>query len=1126
MRNATMLAMLAWTCLTALTTLAEKSAAPGLAAVSELRQAPVLDGVIAPDEWEGAVSIVGFQGITGIGSPFLDPRLGRTFCGFFKDRLYLAVESAVSPKGPFATKRGRDADLISDSTVELWLRPDNSRRYFQVMANPLGAIQDIAFTQGKTPEVGWDSDCEVANRVDMRNRSWTIELSIPFKNLGMPVPAVGQGLGLLVSRNYRAPWDQATWFRHHGPFTAFASYPTIKLTQDSPSVQIESLGAGLFEGMLDFKATLRNPGAAREAEVALRVDSSDMPSLDDRKTVKLPANGSAEYRFAVTAERLHREAVHDLRVTMASGGAAFLDYSLEWTNVEKASKALGGNGKPWTVTDGPDYDAAAKIVYYPSYCFVRVLIDPKQLGDKFAAVKKAAVSVASPDGKAVASGEMSWTGEAGEADFKVGDLPDGDYQASIAIAGLDKPLVRPFVRKHFPWEGNKLGITDKIYPPFEPVKVDGDKLQVVGRGYQVDGLGLWKSVTSLGEELLAGPVRLVVDGDKALAGGGSFVESKPTAAVFRGKATTAVVDVSTECVTEVDGCQKTTMTLKPGAGGGELKSLSLEIPLKDSLAPLWHVCSTAIRTNPAGAAPKGEGVVWDSRDYPDGEWYGNFKCYAWLGGEERGVCWFADNDKGWVLDKEGKREAPCLQLVREKGVLTLRVNFVQKPVKLDQPRQIVFGLMATPAKPMPKDWRKTTFCGGYKDYPRIVWLGSEYWGSERNFSSKYPRNGDLRPLEMIRKARRGEAFDVPGFLQDFKERNFKPGMPDGEKKADTVVDLLRLTNVWASGAKKPNLLNAYWEEFHSTNPLHEEVKTFGGEWSGRPDFGGTGALVSSYRDFAVWYGALFVRNGVGLYFDNSFPKRAYDPLTSSAYRLPNGDIQPSAGIWAHRDYLKRIWNIHRGEADPEMPVLQMIHMTNTHVVPYMVWNDSNLDLEWFYGSQPAQAKYGHDLLRAESLGRQSGNIPLALARVDGNAAPKVLERAVRTRFAALMVHEIKTEPSLHGGNFERPLYERMWDFGYGLEDCEVFNYWDKGYPLTFSDSEVKSLLLKRGGKLLLLVCGWNKKPVNVKAALDTKVLRLSPANASDMDSKETFQLRDDEFVFPLEDYGVRFICLE
>jgi len=61
-----------------------------------------------------------------------------------------------------------------------------------------------------------------------------------------------------------------------------------------------------------------------------------------------------------------------------------------------------------------------------------------------------------------------------------------------------------------------------------------------------------------------------------------------------------------------------------------------------------------------------------------------------------------------------------------------------------------------------------------------------------------------------------------------------------------------------------------------------------------------------------------------LNFDNAFPKRGYDLLTTSAYRLPNGNIQPSASMWAHREFLKRIWNIHQELGPKDIPPIMMI----------------------------------------------------------------------------------------------------------------------------------------------------------------------------------------------------------
>jgi hypothetical protein len=140
----------------------------------------------------------------------------------------------------------------------------------------------------------------------------------------------------------------------------------------------------------------------------------------------------------------------------------------------------------------------------------------------------------------------------------------------------------------------------------------------------------------------------------------------------------------------------------------------------------------------------------------------------------------------------------------------------------------------------------------------------------------------------------------------------------------------------------------------------------------------------------------------------------------------------------------------------------------------MVWNMSNLDLEWFYGPEPAQKRYADGLLRAESLGRQSGNIPLVLAR-DGTH-----------RTSTMLVHEIKAEGP------EKTWWDAMYDFGYGQKDCAVFNYWNPDYPVSVSNPGIRTLLLKRGSELLLAACSWNSQAEQARLKLDTRALGLSP----------------------------------
>ena len=202
----------------------------------------------------------------------------------------------------------------------------------------------------------------------------------------------------------------------------------------------------------------------------------------------------------------------------------------------------------------------------------------------------------------------------------------------------------------------------------------------------------------------------------------------------------------------------------------------------------------------------------------------------------------------------------------------------------------------------------------------------------------------------------------------------------------------------------------------------------------------------------------------------------------------------------------------------------MIHMTNSHIIPYMVWNESNLDLEWHYGPQPAQQKYAHDMLRAEALGLQTGNLPLALAQVKDTKSKQEEALAYRSRFGAMIVHEIRVFLPV---NEERALYNLLLDFGYGLPDAQVLNYWQEKAPVkTTNDAQVKWLLVKRNNELLLVLCTWNPEPESVEVKLDPVILGMTPAAASNEETKEAIPFADGKLTLKLDGYGVRMIRLK
>jgi len=1107
------------------------------ATVAPFKTPPSIDGTIAPGEWDGAVGTVGVQDIQ---NGFTEARMATTYLGFTADRLYIAMVSEVSPAGALAAQKNRDSDVIWDDGIEIWIDPDRDTRaagggdlrYYQFIGNPIGTILDVGFSSQGTPDTGWNAHWEFANSVDNEKKLWTAELSVPFADLGWEKDkAIGRSLGVLIARNFKRGWTQSTWFPHSGAFVSWFAYPRIWLTADAPSVQIQSLGDNLFTGELDLKAKIFNPGPARKAQVAIHASSLDMPELKEEKAIDLPAAGVADYSFAIPANRFHESSQHalELAVLSADGAQTLFQYAMKWRKAPE---------RKWEVeASKPDPEASLKFAYYPSYKFVRVLFDARQLEQEFQQIRSAAVTVTGPDGKTVLSETMKWDKAPQTQEFPVPDLPDGEYKLTVAPEGYGRGFVRTFRRTHFPWEGNTLGITDEVLPPFEPIRVKGNDVAVVLRDYAMGGLGLWQSVQAAGNvsaggprELLAAPMTFQVDG-KPLSGKGKFVSTRPNLAVFEGEAQHPGVTVKTRSSVEYDGCMKVELELLPGAQKQELKSFWLEIPLKDELMPLWHVTTAGLRQNPAGSTPPGSGDFWDSRKFPDGNWYGNFKPYIWLGAEERGLCWFADNDRGWELDvdpKDPDKTAPCLVLNRKAGVLTLRVNFIQKPVTITEPRTIVFGLMASPAKPMPQDWRKIALADS-------ITFSMSYLG-DNVCSSKTPHDGDFGIMDKMQAARRGEKPDREQVWKEWSAKHVKPGMDP--KLVERFRSMIDLELNWS--AQRAPWFSYYFDEYHSTCQTHPESHIFQSEWSGDwmrplqkevlvPDGAASinvSGLVRSHQDFSCWYGAEHIRRCIGLYFDNSFFKRAYDPLTTSAYRLPNGDIQPSAGVWAHREYQKRIWVLHQKLSPKDTKAMMMVHMTNTQLIPTMVWNMANLDLEWFYGPEPQQSKYAHDLLRAETLGRQAGCVPLAIAKVSDTKTKEEEAIAYRTRFGTLMVHEIRPYMGEMGGS---PEGKALLGFGYGNDDCATFNYWDDNYPVTISDPACKSLLLKRGNELLLLLATWNAQPAPVVVTLDAKALAVTltaAVNAENPDDVMSFNAKAGSFSVPLDGYGVKMIRLK
>ena len=277
----------------------------------------------------------------------------------------------------------------------------------------------------------------------------------------------------------------------------------------------------------------------------------------------------------------------------------------------------------------------------------------------------------------------------------------------------------------------------KIPQPFIPVRAHTHDLfhtvEVLGRTYTFGADGLLSSVLVGGEELLAAPVRIVMkeDGGDAVWDDNypeneseSFIQKRDDAqVVLCGAKQSERFIVDTCSVVNYDGTididlklmtrGKTVAQVFGIAGVAptqfKLDNLWLEIPLRAQAVRLFHmVPNSDIRLLSGGVQPMTSTTM--SGRLPSGDAGLPFKALLWLGDEEKGFGWYAENDRNW----QPKDADSAMELVREGDALVLRVHLLdaqpnswqgdpEKGSDLFKPVTFRFGFQTTPVKPFPRN---------------------------------------------------------------------------------------------------------------------------------------------------------------------------------------------------------------------------------------------------------------------------------------------------------------------------------------------------------------------------------------------------------------------------------------
>ncbi len=661
-----------------------------------------------------------------------------------------------------------------------------------------------------------------------------------------------------------------------------------------------------------------------------------------------------------------------------------------------------------------------------------------------------------------------------------GRLPEGDYVASVSVAGAEDDVLieKPFRVKRYEWLGNSVGKSDCVLMGFTPVAVKGRTLSCVLRDYELGTDGLPMQIVADGEAILARPVALMAERNGVthrLSGGERAFSPRRLSDttveyVAEGKYKTVRARF------EQDGLLTLDLELPRVPN---VARLWLEIPVKAKYAPLFHACGEGVRANPAGRIPEGTGVVFKSRDIPQTH-LSNFIPYCWVGTDTRGICYAADTDRDWAHGVT--RDA--VEIVRETdGTVAIVLNLLNAPYDMKRPRTFTLGLMASPVKRQPQGWR------GWSD--GFAYVGTRnarclyappYWGGFCAWAQRYPVWGEMECVRKLRTAMDTGAADTDYFgafiervAASFDKRDDETNWLWGKTPETALAYVRAHVSCGYRIAKelhgKPNpILYPYTCDADHSFRLAEHA-TFGDSWGAN-----CSVAVASYADYALWYLDRMLEAGFqGVYNDNTFVNLDYNWATGAAWVDEKGEVHPSCGIWAGREYHRRqaVAMTERGL----FPWITM-HHTNGNILPKLSYGMNTMGMEWKYGKSDFQTRYAPEYIRAVCQGKQLGVYPTVIdgvTDVGDDSKPEQI-RVTRTLLATTLVHDLRpTCP--HGSDMAlvAQTCQRLVDWGVGEDDCDAFLYWDGTNPVICSDKDVFVTTYRRGGRLLCIVASWSNE---------------------------------------------------
>ena len=607
------------------------------------------------------------------------------------------------------------------------------------------------------------------------------------------------------------------------------------------------------------------------------------------------------------------------------------------------------------------------------------------------------------------------------------------------------------------WYNNSLGKEDVVPAPWTNVQVpSSNQVQVWGRTYTFDDIGLCTSIISSGQELLNSPMRFVTllnDNSATFTATAPLsITSSATTAVITGTSISSVGDIplTVKTTLEFDGFARIDVTLGSASTLTTLNQFWFEVPLKSENAMYKHP-SMSFETDISPSGVKRPIIgVWDWNTFITTDLY-------WVGGDDIGFYLSAEDDRNW----QSANGQEAQELIPGTGETIWRYHFIDPSVPrgMGYPLNLTWCYQATPVKPI-TDWYSVRSTVNATDYNLPVQDGYDLGIRQGVFHEPWTEI-DAYPGTFAHEEQ------LIQYQAEFKSRG---------------MNLCLYTHPVISSAAPEFAL--WGQKWAATYPMQYFIKR-------NPK--NVGQLIqdiyacnfdSSWADFIIYNWVRMINDyGVnGAYLDGT---QGSGPTNNPvAYYEPNGQPGQTRTIFASRDFMKR-WYKACKAIDPNFFFFG--HLTGGEGYAPTIGFLSMGSTGETIGNLPQGTVLPWNYLRAALTGRQLGVITEFYKTYnyqEGYVMPLML---------------------LHGGTVtanswsdvlvqycEGPTWD-AWE-SFGISDANWVPYWKVGSEITSTNPDVKvSYHTKPQNILLVAATNRYDKPAST-ITIDLPALGIDPAH--------------------------------